>query len=75
MFVLSPVPLLPFDDIKMALSLSLLSGELTDIYAKVLRVTEVQGAYKCPVEFTSIDSKAQQAIKEFVDGIVELNTD
>jgi adenylate cyclase len=75
MFVLSPVPLLPFDDIKMALSLSLLGGELTDIYAKVLHVTEVQGGtYKCPVEFTSIDSKAQQAIKEFVDGIVEINT-
>lgn len=75
MYVISPVPLMPFDDIKMALSLSLLSGELTDIYAKVLRVTEVQGAYKCPVEFTSIDSKAQQAIKEFVDGIVEISTE
>jgi adenylate cyclase len=73
MFVISPVRLEPFEDIKMALSLSLMGRELTEIYAKVLRVTEVQGAFKCPVEFTSIDTKAAQAIKEFVDGIVEFN--
>ncbi len=73
MFVISPVPLAPFDDIKITLSLSLMGRELTDIYAKVLRVSEVHGAYKCPVEFTSIDTKAAQAIKEFVDGIVEFN--
>ena len=73
MFVVSPVGLAPFDDIKIALSLSLMGHELTEIYAKVLRVTEVNGEYKCPVEFTSIESKAAQAIKEFVDGIVEFN--
>ena len=73
MFVISPVGLAPFDDIKIALSLSLMGHELTEIYAKVLRVTEVNGEYKCPVEFTSIEAKAAQAIKEFVDGIVEFN--
>ena len=73
MFVISSVGLAPFDDIKIALSLSLMSQEMTEIYAKVLRVTEVNGEYKCPVEFTSIEAKAAQAIKEFVDGIVELN--
>ncbi len=73
MFVISPVPLLPFDDIKVALALSLMGRELTEIYAKVLRVVESNGEYRCPVEFTSIDTKAQLAIKEFVDGIVEFN--
>lgn len=73
MFVVSPVALAPFDDIKITLSLSLMGRELTEIYAKVLRVTEVQGEYKCPVEFTSIETKAAQTIKEFVDGIVEVN--
>ncbi|WP_394789158.1 adenylate/guanylate cyclase domain-containing protein [Rhodoferax sp.] len=73
MFVVSPVGLEPFDDIKIAISLSLMGRELTEIYAKVLRVSEVNGEYKCPVEFTSIEAKAQQAIKEFVDSIVEFN--
>lgn len=73
MFVVSPVGLEPFDDIKIALSLSLMGHELTDIYAKVLRVSKVNGEYKCPVEFTSIEAKAQQAIKEYVDSIVESN--
>jgi len=73
MFVISPVPLVPLDDIKIALALSLMGRELTEIYAKVLRVSETNGLYRCPVEFTSIDAKAQRAIKEFVDGIVEFN--
>ncbi|WP_295953202.1 adenylate/guanylate cyclase domain-containing protein [Rhodoferax sp.] len=73
MFVISPVALAPFDDIKITLSLSLMGRELTEIYAKVLRVTELHGEYKCPVEFTSIETKAAQTIKEFVDSIVEFN--
>ena len=70
-FVVSPAPLKPMDDIKIGLALSLMGRELTEIYAKVLRVSEVNGEYRCPVEFTSIAPKAAQAIKEFVDGIVE----
>jgi adenylate cyclase len=70
MFVLSPVMLEPFSDIKMRLALSLMGGELTEIYAKVLRCTEAGGVFRCPVEFTSIEPKAQQAIKDFVDNLV-----
>ena len=47
--------------------------QLTEIYAKVLRVTKVNGEYRCPVEFTSIETEAAQTIKEFVDSIVEFN--
>ena len=39
----------------------------------LIRVTELDGEYKCPVEFTSIETKAAQTIKEFVDSIVEFN--
>ncbi len=73
MYVVSPAPLQPMDDIKIGLALSLMGRELTEIYAKVLRVSEANGEYRCPVEFTSIEPKAAQAIKEFVDSIVEFN--
>lgn len=72
MFVVSPVGLAPFEDIKLSLSLSLMGGELAEIYAKVLRVTLVDGEYKCPVEFTSIDPRALQSIKSYVDNLVEV---
>lgn len=73
MYIVSPVMIEPFSDIKIALSLSLLSSDLTAIYAKVLRVSPVNEGHECRVEFTSIDAKASLTIKEFVDGIVELN--
>ncbi len=73
MHIVSPVPIEPFGDIKIALSLSLLGSDLSDIYAKVLRVSFVNGGHECSVEFTYIDAKASLAIKEFIDGIVELN--
>lgn len=73
MFVCSTVTLEPFDDICFSLSLSLMGRELTEIYAKVLRVVPLAGGgFGYPVEFTSIETKAQQSIKEFVDGIVEM---
>jgi adenylate cyclase len=73
MFVRSAVALQAFDDICFALSLSMMGRELTEIYAKVLRVVpQADGQYGYPVEFTAIEAKAQQSIKEFVDGIVEL---
>lgn len=73
MYVISPVAIDSFGDIKISLSLSFLGPELAEIYAKVLRVSTVPQGYECRVEFTSIDSKAALAIKEFVDGIVEMN--
>lgn len=73
MSVASTEGMTPFVDIKMALSLTLLGRDLTEIYAKVLRVALTDGEYRFPVEFTAIDPAGQKAIKEFVDGIVELN--
>jgi adenylate cyclase len=73
LLVRSPVALQALGDIRFALSLSLMGGELTDIYAKVLRVIPMaEGDFGYPVEFTSIGPEAQNAIREFVNGIVEL---
>ncbi len=69
----SPVPIDPFGDIKIALSLSALGPELSEIYAKVLRVAGVEAGYECSVEFTYIDARASLAIKDFIDAIVESN--
>jgi len=73
MRIVSPVAIEPFGDIKIALSLSLLGSELSEIYAKVMHVSPSGDGQVCRVEFTSIDAKAGSTIKEFVDGIVELN--
>lgn len=72
MYIATPVSIEAFSNIKITLSLSLMAPELTDIYAKVLRVSMVNDAYECRAEFTYIDTKAQQIIKEFVDSIVEM---
>ncbi len=63
----------PFSNIKLALSLSLLSADSSEIYAEVLAVAPAGKGYECRVEFTSIDEPASRAVKDFVDGIVELN--
>jgi len=73
MYIISPIPVEPFSDIKIALSLNFMGSQFTDIYAKVLRVAQVEANLECRVEFTSIDPLATRAIKEFVDGLVELN--
>lgn len=72
-YIVSPVALEVFSDIKIALYLSFMGSQFTEIYAKVLRVAPVETGFECRIEFTSIDPQATLAIKEFVDGIVELN--
>jgi adenylate cyclase len=73
MYIVSPVMMETFDDIKITISLSFMGAEMAEIYAKVLRVSAVPEGYECRVEFTSIESRAASALKEFVDGIVEVN--
>jgi len=73
MYMVSPVAIEPFADIRITLSLSILGSDLADIYAKVLRVNPVNEGLECRVEFTSMDPQAALGIKEFVDSIVELN--
>jgi adenylate cyclase len=72
MYIHSTTPLELYCDIKMVLSVSLLLQEQADVYGKVLRATAVAGGFEYRIEFTSIDVQAQQALKEFVDRLVEL---
>jgi len=57
-------------ELRFSVALSLLSPELTDIYARVLRVAASSDGYDCSLEFTSIDDAGQQAVRQFVDRAV-----
>jgi adenylate cyclase len=57
-------------EIKFSIALSLVSPAVTDIYGRILRVTESEREYECNVEFTSIDDAGQRAVREFVDRAV-----
>ncbi|NVO07826.1 MAG: PilZ domain-containing protein, partial [Rhodoferax sp.] len=72
MYIHSATELAQFSDIKMVLSLSLLVQEQADVYGKVLRVSPVSDGFEYRIEFTSIDVQAQQALKQFVDRLVEI---
>jgi adenylate cyclase len=72
MYIHSAKELDQFSDIKMMLAVSLLVQEQADVYGKVLRVSPVSDGFEYRIEFTSIDVQAQQALKEFVDRLVEL---
>ena len=63
-------PIKAMSDLKFTLSLSLLSHEHSDVYAKVLRVERVDGGYLIQCEFTDIDPEGQRALCVFVDNIL-----
>ncbi len=58
-------------EICIRLSLSLMSQQSSDVYARVLRVNEVDGEHECQMEFTFIEDGARRELKAFVDQIVE----
>jgi adenylate cyclase len=62
-----PVP----SEIKLSLSLSLLSGETRPIYGKIQIVRELEDCLGCGIEFTSMDQDSQDAIKSFIDRILD----
>jgi adenylate cyclase len=65
-------PIEVMTDIKFSMAVSLLGGEVEDIYAKVTSVREMDdGLFGFGLEFTSVDPKGRQAIKNFVDPILE----
>jgi len=70
MFLSTQTPLTALSDIRVNLSLSLMGYEQTQLYAKVLRIIPRDNGLECPVEFTAIDVKAQQVIKDLVDRMV-----
>ena len=70
-FAVSPIKLDVQQEIKIALSLSLMSHQSSAIYARIIRVNEFEGQWEINLEFTSIHHEAQAAIKDFVDEQIE----
>ncbi len=64
-------PISEHAEICIKLSLSLMSRESSDVYARVLRVNEADGEFECQMEFTFIEDSARRELKGFVDQIVE----
>lgn len=69
-FAILPDALETFTDIKITLSLSLLGGDMREIYAKVMSIRELPTGYGCGVKFTSLDDESRQAIKDLIDRII-----
>jgi adenylate cyclase len=74
MMISVPTPLTQNTEIRINLSLSMMSNKSSAVYAKVLNIHEDNGAFNCQIEFTYIEDDAQQELKEFVDQIVEYSS-
>lgn len=70
-FATSPIKLEVQQEIKITLSLSLMSHQSSAIYARVIRVNEFENQWEVNLEFTAIHQEAQAAIKDFVDQQIE----
>jgi adenylate cyclase len=62
-----------FSEIKFDISLSFVDGVNDSVYAKVLRITPTHDRYLVNLEFTALSSKAQKALKIYIDTKIELN--
>ena len=60
----------PFSEIKMKVSLSIIGGDNSDIYARVIKCEKIAEDYQVHFEFTSIDEKAKAALKSYVDQLI-----
>jgi len=63
----TPMRIDKFSDLRLQVSLSLIGNEISDVYAKVLRVRKVDGQFDIGMEFTTIDEKAAKSLKSFID--------
>jgi len=70
-FAVSPVRLDIQQEIKIVLSLSLMTHQSSAIYARVIRVNKFDDQWEVNLEFTAIHHEAQTAIKDFVDQQIE----
>lgn len=70
-FATSPIELELRQEIKISLSLSLMSHQSSAIYARVIRTNKFENLWEVNLEFTAIHHEAQAAIKDFVDQQIE----
>lgn len=57
-------------EIKVSMSLSILSDETRDIYGRIQSVHELGDELGCCIEFTSAAPECERALKDFVDLII-----
>ena len=70
MFATSTVQLERLTNIRLVLSLSILSDVTSEIYAKITSVRQLEEGYGYGIEFTSIDEDSQQAINDLVNRLI-----
>ena len=66
-----PICLTLHDEVKIHFSTSLMGQSKREVYAKVVRVGEIEDEYECHLEFTSIDNESKRELKNFVDVLIE----
>ena len=70
MFATSTIQLERLTNIRLAMSLSILTTITTEIYAKTTSVRKLAEGYGYGMEFTSIDEDSQQVINDLVNRLV-----
>ena len=70
MFATSSIQLERLTNIRLVMSLSILSTITTEIYAKITSVRQLADGYGYGIEFTSIDEDSQQVINDLVNRLV-----
>ncbi|TQV82906.1 adenylate/guanylate cyclase domain-containing protein [Aliikangiella coralliicola] len=70
LFTQTTEPLAPFSEIKVIVSLSLMGGGNSEIYARVLTCKKTPDCFESHLEFTAIEDPARKAIKSYVDQLI-----
>jgi adenylate cyclase len=70
MFATSTIELEPLTNIRLVMSLSILSDITSEIYAKITSVRPLEQGFGYGIEFTSIDEESQQVINDLVNRLI-----
>lgn len=71
MLIITEKALAPFSEIKFCLALSLVVDQASDIYGKVLKCSEKDSQWLVNIEFTSIGERAKDALKNYINRIIQ----
>ena len=70
-FATMPISMAMHDEVKIIFSMSLMGQCKRDVYARVVRVGELNDECECHLEFTSIDRQSKRELKDYVDILIE----
>jgi len=69
-FTIMPIGLTMHDEVKINFSTSVIGKPIRDVYARVVRVFELEDEHQCHLEFTSIDKESKHELKNYVDLLI-----